>query len=175
MMRNALFLGFTGAVAALLLSMANHFTEPLIHESHEVRLQEALKVLAAGAEVGQREENPADGVYSRWPILPDSGWILELEGRGYGGKMTIISAYKADGEVIDAKLLQNSETVGFGKKAEEEGYMKIFAGKGAQRPLPLEKNQLGPDVDVVSGATVTFVAISKAIAGGSELVKDWNK
>ena len=72
-----------------------------------------------------------------------------------------------------ARLMSNTETVGFGKKAENPSYMEIFKGYGDDEPVPATKADLGPDVDVVSGATVTFSGITKALDLGSDLVKEW--
>ena len=115
----------------------------------------------------------AEGIARRWPIEGSGGWILELKASGYGGPMTVIASFGADGALMVAKLMDNDETVGFGKKAEEPGYMEIFAGKGGNSPMPVTKTQLGGDADVVSGATVTFTGISEALRSGSDAVKRW--
>ena len=47
-----------------------------------------------------------------------SGYILDLEGAGYGGEMSIFASYAPDGEIRAARLLDNLETPGLGKKAE---------------------------------------------------------
>ncbi|PIE05196.1 MAG: FMN-binding protein [Spirochaetales bacterium] len=169
----SLRLGLIGAVAALLLAVVNNFTEPKIAELRALKLQQALTVLSGGGTPGDSEESPAPGVARRWPILEEKGWILELEAVGYGGPMTVVASYDKTGAVIAARLMANGETVGFGKKAEDESYMDIFVGKGADVPVPVTKAALGGDADVVSGATITFTGISTAIAHGSSLVKEW--
>ncbi len=169
----ALRLGIIGAVAALLLALVNNSTEPLIAERRVLELNEALTTLAADGTPGAAEIEPAPGVTQRWPIEVDKGWILELKGTGYGGPMTIVASYDTDGSIMVARLMDNSETVGFGKKAEDSDYMKIFVGTGGEIPVPGTKADLGGDVDTVSGATVTFVGITDALRAGSDLVKEW--
>ena len=173
MANKALRLGIIGAVAALLLSVVNNFTEPVIAERKARELNETLTVLAAGGTTGAAETEPAPGVVKRWQIDGGKGWILELNGRGYGGPMTIVASYDSDGSILVARLMDNSETVGFGKKAENSDYMEIFVGTGGEVPVPGEKADLGADADMVSGATVTFSGITDALSTGSELVKDW--
>ena len=58
-------------------------------------------------------------------------------------------------------------------KAENDNYMKIFAGTGsASVPVPTKKTMLSnADAAVVSGASITFGGISKALANGSDFVK----
>ncbi|OQX28757.1 MAG: hypothetical protein B0D92_07170 [Spirochaeta sp. LUC14_002_19_P3] len=164
-------LGLIGTAAALLLALVNYFTEPVIEELSRERVQSALKLLVGGGTPGAKEADPALDVSSRWPISPGGGWILEITAKGYGGNMTLLAAYHPDGRIMSAKLLDNNETVGFGKKAEAPGYMDIFVDKGAD--IPQSKDDLGGDADTVSGATITFNGISKALRLGSNLVKEW--
>ena len=173
MANKALRLGIIGAAAALLLAVVNNFTEPVIAERRTRELTEALTVLAAGGIPGAVETEPAPGVPQRWPIKGGKGWILELTGTGYGGPMTIVASYDTGGTVMVARLMGNNETVGFGKKAEDSSYMKIFVGTGGNRPVPRTKADLGTDADTVAGATVTFSGITDALRTGSELVQEW--
>ena len=173
MANKAIRLGVIGAVAALMLASVNHFTEPVIRERKKAELEAALMELSGGLPVGAMEAEPAEGVAKRWPIGSGQGWLLELNAVGYGGAMTVVASYAEDGEVISARLMDNSETVGFGKKAEDPEYMTIFAGKGGAVPLPRNKTELGDDLDTVSGATVTFNGINKAVTRGSALVQEW--
>ena len=87
--------------------------------------------------------------------------------------MTIVASYDTGGTVMVARLMGNNETVGFGKKAEDSSYMKIFVGTGGNRPVPRTKADLGTDADTVAGATVTFSGITDALRAGSELVQEW--
>jgi len=172
MANKALRLGLIGALAALLLAVVNNFTEPVIAEFKAAELQAALTALADGGTPGERDIAPADGVSQRWPI-DGGGWILELSAVGYGGPMTVVASFDESGALMVARLMDNNETVGFGKKAEDPGYMEIFAGRGAEEPMPRSKGDLGADADVVSGATVTFSGITAALERGSNLVKEW--
>jgi Na+-translocating ferredoxin:NAD+ oxidoreductase RnfG subunit len=93
------------------------------------------------------------------------GFALELYGRGYGGEMKLIAAYQVDGTLINAKLLDNGETPGIGKDAEQDGYMKMFFGKN-KMGIPVVKNML-TEPDAVSGATITFMGVGTALRSGS--------
>jgi Na+-translocating ferredoxin:NAD+ oxidoreductase RnfG subunit len=173
MANKALRLGIIGAVAALLLAVTNNFTEPVIAERRARELKEALTILSGGRATGEAEAEPAEGVAQRWALTDGSGWILEMEGRGYGGPMTIVASYDTDGSIMVSRFMDNNETVGFGKKAEKPSYMEIFSGTGGTIPVPKVKSDLGSNADVVSGATVTFSGITEALRAGSELVKEW--
>ncbi|MCG8453913.1 MAG: FMN-binding protein [Spirochaetales bacterium] len=169
----ALRLGAIGAVAALLLALMNTFTEPVIAEQKAQKLNSALTVLSGGIQPGREEMAPAPGIARRWPLGAGEGWILELDAVGYGGPMTVVASFTSKGEVMAARLMANSETVGFGKNAEDPTYMDIFVGSGQSVPVPVTKTALGDDADVVAGATVTFSGISAAIAAGSKAVQEW--
>ncbi|MDX9825095.1 MAG: FMN-binding protein, partial [Sphaerochaeta sp.] len=97
---------------------------------------------------------------------------LGLKTAGYGGEMTLVASYTAQGEMLFAQLLTHNETPGLGKKAEDDGYMDKFKGTGGAKPVPTNKTMLSSDdAQAVSGSSVTFTAIAKAINGGSEYVK----
>jgi len=128
-------------------------------------------------------------------------YILDLLGVGYGGDMKILAAYEPDGTLLGAALLDNQETPGLGKRAETPAYMDMFVGSGsADAPVPVSKEMLqggggaagGPGsagaqrrgrfrffpqgaaeggTDAVSGATVTFLGVSRALAAGAEYVR----
>ena len=101
-----------------------------------------------------------------------AGYIEEIVTSGYGGEMTVIASYSADGTVLEAQMMANSETPGLGKKAEESWYMDMFRGLGGESPLPLSKSDLPTDqAAAVSGASITFGGVSSAIHEGSEYVK----
>jgi len=172
MLNKAVRLGVIAALTALLLALVNYYTEPVIKTRRNLALESALTVLAGGGKPGAAEENPAPSVTKRWPI-DSGGWILEITAMGYGGPMTLVASYSSDGAIMAARLLDNTETVGFGKKAEDPAYMSLFSGMGGDTPIPHSTSDLETGADIVAGATITFSGISQALKIGSNLVKDW--
>jgi electron transport complex protein RnfG len=162
------------AVAAITLGGINALTEPVIIQRRIMELQQALDELTPDAQTGEAvavSENPV--VVKRYPVTKEgrnAGSLLELEGAGYGGAMKILARYDRDGTVRAVRLMDNSETPGLGKKAENPAYMEKFIGTGSQdHPLPVRKDMLASgDADAVTGATITFLGISKALAEGAE-------
>ena len=97
---------------------------------------------------------------------------MSLKSMGYGGDLIILGNFKTNGEIIDAKLMEDAETPGLGKKAENAEYMNKFKGTGADKPVPVKKTMLeSSDADAVTGATITFTGVSKALEYGSEFAK----
>ena len=165
------------AVAAVTLGGINAITEPLIIQRRIMELEQALNELTPDARTGEAEavaDNPV--VAKRYPVSKDgesAGLLLELEGSGYGGEMTILARYDPDGSLRAVKLMENSETPGLGKKAENPAYMEKFIGTGSDdNPVPVRKDMLaGGEADAVTGATITFLGVSKALAEGAGYVQ----
>ncbi len=159
------------ALSALILGVVNSMTEPAIALRKAAELKAALSSLLEVGSPGPREDlSASDSVRSRYPVEGAGGWILELNGKGYGGDMKILASYKEDGTIIDVVLMDNAETPGLGKKAEKSDYMDKFRGKGGSSPVPLTKDALDSP-DSVSGASITFMGIAAPLNAGSEYVK----
>ena len=165
------------AVAAVTLGGINAITEPVIIQRRIMELQRALDELTPDAQTGEAvavADNPV--VVKRYPVSKDgesAGLLLELEGSGYGGEMTILARYDQDGTIRAVKLMENSETPGLGKKAENPAYMEKFIGTGSEdSPVPVRKDMLaGAEADAITGATITFLGVSKALAEGAGYVE----
>lgn len=191
------------AVASLVLGVVNIVTEPVIIERKRVEKEVALKELSDGDHVGELQlpansddlhgklmaSLAAHGVIaagedidekelitSIYPVDKNgeiTKYILQLDGSGYGGKMVILAVFLNDGTFVKAKLMENNETPGLGKKAEDSAYYNMFMNTGSDaRPLPVSKRALvASDAEAVSGSTITFNGISRALALGSDYVK----
>ncbi len=191
------------AVAALVLGIVNIVTEPIIIERKKVEQEKALTALSDGDHVGEAfavEENEtrhkslvqslisheviAEGedvnekelIYSIYPVDKDGKiikYIVHLQGKGYGGKMILLAVYNTDGSFVKAKLMENNETPGLGKKAEDSDYYTKYKGTGSENnPVPVSKRDLSDkDAESISGSTITYDGISKALALASDYVK----
>jgi electron transport complex protein RnfG len=161
------------AVAALTLGGINAITEPLIFQRRIMELQQALDELTPDAETGEAVAVSGDPVVvKRYPVRKkgqNAGMLLELQGSGYGGEMKILARYDKDGRVRAVKLIENSETPGLGKKAESPAYMEKFVNTGTpENPVPVRKDMLASDeADSITGATITYLGVSKALAEGA--------
>ena len=165
------------AVAAATLGAINAITEPVIIQRKIMELQQALDELVPDAETGAASAVTDNAmVVKRYPVRKEGavvGSLLELKGSGYGGEMKILARYKEDGSISAVRLMENTETPGLGKKAESPLYMRKFIGTGSPKaPVPVRKDMLdGDEADAVTGATITFLGISKALAEGAEYAR----
>lgn len=174
--KTALVLAAICAVAAIALAALNAVTDPKIQEYETQKVLSALEEVSCGMEIGEKQEVNQDYVAYMYPLTSGGkaqGYILGLTSIGYGGELTLVASYDLNGVVMAAKLVADEETPGVGKKAENEGYMDKFVGTGtATTPVPTSKSMLSDaDSAAVSGASITFTGISKALAYGSGFVK----
>jgi Na+-translocating ferredoxin:NAD+ oxidoreductase subunit G len=167
------------AVAATILGGINALTEPRIEWIQQQRLDAALQNVSRGNKTGEMvtvEDSKVVKAY--YPIIAEnskdvSGYVLRLVGQGYGGDMVILAGIAKNGEVFSAELMQNQETPGLGKEAEKQEYMKKYTGKGEEDMIPVRKDMLSQEqADSITGATITFIGIGKALAEGSDFVKN---
>ncbi len=165
------------AVAAITLGLINAVTEPKIAFMKKLKLENALEKVSSGLKVGKLVEvkdNPV--VTGYYPLMNSSskktGYICKLTGSGYGGDLDLIAGISVKGKIQAVILLDDLETPGLGKEAEHASYMKKYIGTGEDKPVPVRKSQLSQkDADAVTGASITFMGIGKALAAGSAYVK----
>ena len=168
------------AVCAVLCASVNYVTAPRIEENIRIANAEALKSVAGDLEIGETVavEN-YEGVKESTDLYKDGknvGTALLLSGSGYGGSFSIIASYDTKGALMGAKMTVDSETAGLGKKSEESWYMDLFVGMGVDKSFPSAPKDLSADeTALVSGATVTFKGVSKALKNGSDYIKEGAK
>jgi electron transport complex protein RnfG len=176
MVKIGITLALIASVAATTLAVVNAVTAPRIAIYEAKVIEEALQTVAGPYEIGESRESDDSSITSLYHLLDSNrnevGYIVQLTGVGYGGEMTMMVSYLSDGEVLDARLLANSETPGLGKKAEEAVYMEKFIATGGANSVPQSKGELSKEeADSISGSTVTFAGVAKTVAYGSDFVK----
>lgn len=166
------------SIAAFALGVVNAMTAPEIKRLEDDAKAKALSqiITTGNADANQEimiEDNA--GVSSYYNIEDGGeiiGYILYLKAKGYGGNMTVMASYTKAGDIMGSVLMNNAETPGFGKKAEKDGYMDKFIGRGSNgNPIPTLTYEVEESVDTVTGATITFMGVSSALKFGSEFVK----
>jgi Na+-translocating ferredoxin:NAD+ oxidoreductase subunit G len=174
------------AVAAIALAFVNQLTAPRIEAYNKEKLIQALSAVSKNYSISETsilvnandsESNSDFSNVNEYYTLTDNGitagYILSVTANGYGGPMDMIIGYEKNGEIIEARLLKNAETPGLGKEAETTEYMEVFLSKGFLEPIPQRKSQLPTErADAISGATITFSGVAKALFSGSEFVKN---
>lgn len=171
-LKTASILAIICAVAALILSSLNSVTAPIIADYENQQTINALDAVSHGYELGEKSLVDSEITPYYIPLEEEGtvkGYILELSANGYGGLIKIVASFDLEGLLLESKVVSNSETPGLGKKSENAWYMKMFIG---QDTIPTSKNELSADDSAtISGASITFGAISKALFNGSSYIK----
>lgn len=90
----------------------------------------------------------------------------------YGGPLQVITAVDPDGKIIGTMVIDHRDTPSFFHNVSASGFLEQLLGKSYQDPF-----QDTQDIDAVTGATITSMAISRAAQdvavriAGSELSK----
>ena len=174
----ALTLFLICAFFAFLLSLVNKITLPQITRNQERAILQGLKdVISENTSVNMSKGEVKvhkDGINSYYIVLNNNadkiGYVLNLQGTGYGGALTLLAYYDISGKLVKSKLLDNSETAGIGKKYENDDNIAIFA---SYDEIPTIKSELNAsDVSVVSGASISFQGIGEALKKGKEYIEN---
>lgn len=167
-----LFLSLCFLGSGAFLAIVNAIALPVLQKNARHAQQALLGSLtrgtiAAAKTVDSAEVQAVYTVYENGQLF----YALDLRSHGYGGPMRILALYNAQGALARAVLAEHSETPGIGGAAASPAYMQRFAGLGAAgSPLPQEpEDALNPEA--LSGATVTFHAVSRALRAGSDFIK----
>jgi Na+-translocating ferredoxin:NAD+ oxidoreductase RnfG subunit len=83
---------------------------------------------------------------------------LAPEVRGFGGPVPAAVSLDPDGRIVDARVLPNQETEGYGDQASKPEFAAQFRGKRYSDPLTL-----GHGVDGITGATITSSAVTDGV------------
>ena len=159
------------AVAALCLGAVNMVTEPQIALLRAQKLQDSLEQVSPGGIIGDEVAVEDAIVVSYYPVDDadiQNGYILNLKGTGYSGDLIILASYSVNGTLIASVLMEDDETPGLGKEAENDWYMEKYLGYSGS-DIPSSKSELEQaDADAISGATITYTGIGNALKAGSE-------
>ena len=90
--------------------------------------------------------------------------VITSTAKGYGGTMTVMTAFTPDGTIRQLKVTDNQETKGIGSNvASSASYWEKYAGLSAEKALVLKT-----DVDAYSGATISSKALNAAVNAAIE-------
>ncbi len=156
------------AIAAIALGVVNAITEPIILAARAEKLRLALSELSAGLEIGEfiktDNESSIIGYYPLSSGEKTEAYIINIIGDGYAGDLNLLTAISNGGEVLSVVLMEDTETPGLGKEAENASYMEKFIGTGNGSIIPSSKSHLNAkDADSITGASITFIGIGKAL------------
>lgn len=109
----AICIVITGALAA-----TNAATYPVILEATIKAQNEARNELLPEAEgaFSKVDGIKIDNVSDVYAADNGTGWVITSNAKGYGGTITVMSAFTPDGKIKQIKVTEAQETPGFGSK-----------------------------------------------------------
>ena len=151
----------TGALAA-----TNSATAPVILEATIKAQNEARNELLPEAEGGFTKVDGIDveNVDDVYAADNGTGWVITSNAKGYGGTITVMSAFTPDGAIKQIKVTEAQETPGFGSKVTATpSYWERYMNQDASQALVLNQ-----DIDAESGATISSKALLRAVNSAIE-------
>ena len=160
------------AVSVALLAYVNELTKEPIAQANAQALSDAVAMVVPGfdndpiADVKMQEVNGV--AYKVYPATKGGEFIgaaVEASSMGFGGDVTILVGFDAEGNILDYSLLAHAETPGLGskavdwfKKGNKGDIIGMNPGKGA---LTVSKD--GGQIDAITASTITSRAFLNAV------------
>ena len=149
-------------VAGLALGYVNSVTAGPIEEIKAQQLSEGIKAVLAADELKVEEPDTLDDgsvIYRT-----DKGVAVQAtDPNGFGGKLTVLVGFNAEGLIQGYRVLETSETPGLGAKAGEwfqKGQKGDIIGKQAGN---LKVTKDGGEVDAITASTITSRAFLRCV------------
>ena len=182
-MKEMIKLGLTLAIYAVIsctvLAVVNNFTAPKIAQNQENKVNQAMASFFPGD--GYTFESVSDyDSASVGTIKIENMIIAKKDGKAVGGaaqvngptydQATILVGMKADGTITGLQFLKNTDSPGFGLKANDptftlsngKTFFGQFEGKNAKDGF-----KAGETFDAISGATITSNGVANLLAEGT--------
>ena len=159
-------------VAGLLLGYVNKLTAEPIAQANAKALSDAIALVVPGFDnepAATPDTIEVDGVtYKIYKATKGDKFIgaaVESSANGFGGALTVLVGFDADGKIIDYSLLSHAETPGLGSKAADwfkKGGKGDITGKNpGDKPLTVSKD--GGEIDAITASTITSRAFLNAV------------
>ncbi len=159
-MKMALTLMLITAASAASLSYVHGVTSDVVALREAEKTRQAISEYFPAAETVEEETVEGVGfkaVYDEGGVF--LGVLAEARARGYGAPgIPYQLVIDSGGEIINIIYGPNEETVGIGKKIEEEPFVSQVIGLTPADPI-----ELNTDIDLVSGATESFAGMARSL------------
>ena len=170
------FVLILGTILSTTLVIVDSFTEPMITKNEKIKeLSTILKTFGIGYTDETIEKVFKDNIETvEYPDMSvykvSSGELaFPFEGSGFQGPIIGIAVMEADGKTIRAVGIKSQkETPGLGSRITEKQFLDSFMGKQFDPELILVgagKSMNATDVDGITGATMSSIALIKVING----------
>lgn len=152
-------------VVTAALAVTNQATAPVIAAATaEAQRQARMELLPDADNFTEVTGIQVENVSAIYTADNGAGVVITSTAKGYGGTMTVMTAFTPDGTIRQLKVTENKETKGIGSNvASSASYWEKYAGLSAEKALVLKT-----DVDAYSGATISSKALNAAVNSAIE-------
>lgn len=170
------------AICVGILGVVNEVTKPIIEKNEIATEEAAMHTLITAAESFTNIDSIEDDTIKKVIIAKQGtqtvGYVVRIEPNGYGGTIKLLIGIDQEGIVKGIRILEHSETPGFGANADKNSFKNQFIDKNA--PLKVSKNAANEgEIQAITGATITSAAITDAVNVASEYINshkaEWGK
>ncbi len=161
-------------ITTALLAIINSVTQGPIEENSIKAQNEARMSVVAGAFDFVKKD---DGLY--YEAVDESGnvigYAVSTSAKGYGGDVSVMTGFDLNGKILKVVVVAaDDETPGLGLKIKEDAFLNLFAGKSGELKLVTASQKTGADneIDALTSATYSSVAVVNAVNEASEIVKN---
>ncbi len=148
-------------VAGAALGVTNMYTSTAIEQIKAQQLADGIKEVLGGGELTLLR---ADTVQGSVVYRTDKGTAVQAtDPKGFGGALTVLVGFDAEGHVLGYRVMDSSETPGLGAKA-QQWFQK--SGKGSIIGLTagnLSVSKDGGKVDAITASTITSRAFLRCV------------
>lgn len=154
-----------------LLAYVNDLTKPAINAQAEKALADGIKAVLAADEVTVKDtkevSREVDGKTQNFVIYnTDKGVaVRSTDPNGFGGNLTVLVGFNAEGEILGYTVLEHAETPGLGAKAPEwfqKGAPGCIVGLNPGN-VNLTVSKDGGDIDAITASTITSRSFLRAV------------
>ena len=165
--------------AGALLALVNHVTAGPIREAALAEKLDAItKVLPAHDNAPDRAvtrfttDNVTWAFYTARHNGTFAGAAAEtVSEKGYGGAVSVMVGFNAQGDVHAIEILKQKETPGLGAKVTEPGFKKGFAGRNVKNTRWAVAKD-GGEIDQITAATISSRAVVEAVSKAGRMYLD---
>lgn len=171
-LRSTLVLVIICAISAFAISLTQQHTSPIIADNEYTALMKLLDRLMPEADSYELVTIDDNDVYLG--VRDAKVFAAAVPGKKngfWGNPLKILVLVGSEGSIKDVIIQKHSETPGIGTKVNTPEFLSQFNGKTL---LASGKQFTRDEVDVVSGATVSSLAVADGVIGALDLFTGLN-
>lgn len=165
-------------VASLALAVVNNVTKGPIEQVNKEKIAQAVaKVLPAydnyTVDTVMVKTKKGNEPMVRYTAVDNNGNLVgkameSWDDNGFGGRISAMVGFDAEGNITGYEILASSETPGLGAKADQwfqkDGKGCVIGKNPATNNVTVSKDGKGGEVDAITGSTITSRAFCRLIA-----------